>query len=557
MNNINYHISEDEKNILSENVGGIIADIRNEHITPDELQNIARLLEINKDNFDNLNAETWFRKAWLVMSGKRGKLADISINNLGKIQLGILKLLAELMEDTAGIKDDFLMIFGRLNKLQQQSIDLKIIILEFNKKYKKRFRKLQLEIEETRWSLRLSQVVLGLGCILGGALMLMPSLKEEYWQYGVAGGLAIGIFLIGQFVFGFNKRKRMPIPIEIVKKIEITSDAQNSVESACNFLKVSVRADHVSEVTDNRIFKVDNKVVDLMDYFNLSDEEQRLLFSLEYYLAKVDCTDTDDSILKSKKEAWLEAWRQIIEERISGDLVTDWNVLSLGLNEVRQEHLTTTKIGTILFETSIFTPYFPLGSSKRDEELIYSLDSHQSQVNMFCSSLGFASHLIEEVKIAYETALKEISEKGFFDTVCNGIKKNPLAPLAGAILIALTGGLGMAGGTAVIIGGGTILGAGTSSGLIAMFSEARSLLLMELAKMEAIAKVFIQPMKNSKKVLNEIIKHEKKTFKKLTKARERYNTKGDKKKVEELDEGIRMSDKAIERLECIVSEQIL
>ena len=325
MSEMSYRVSKEEKAIISENVGGIISDMRDNVFTPQEFQDIARLLQVNQGNFDKYKAETWFKKSWLTISGKRGKLTDISINNLGKVQLGVLKLLGEILEDSSGIKNDLLLVFGRIDHIQQQSVELKAVILKFNQKYEKRFQRLQREIEETRWSLRLSQVVLGLGCIAGAALVFVPGLREQYWQYGVVGGGVTGAFLIGQFAIGSIKSKKKPIPVGPGQKISIHQEKRQDILQACQFLGLEETPEEPSE--DARIFKIESHINDLMDYFKLSSEEQRLLFSLQHYLCRNDGERTVDTAIKKRKTDWLDAWQKTIEMQLRGSLVNDSDIL--------------------------------------------------------------------------------------------------------------------------------------------------------------------------------------------------------------------------------------
>ena len=71
MSELEYSISSDEKTILTERVDDIVSRIHDNAITPQEFQDISRLLQVNQDNFVKYRAETWFKKAWIVVSGKR------------------------------------------------------------------------------------------------------------------------------------------------------------------------------------------------------------------------------------------------------------------------------------------------------------------------------------------------------------------------------------------------------------------------------------------------------------------------------------------------------
>ena len=585
MSELEYAISSDEKTILTERVDDIVARIHDNAITPQEFQDISRLLQVNQDNFVKYRAETWFKKAWIVVSGKRGQLADMSINNLGKVQLGVLKVMGEVLESSNEVHKDLLIVFNRLNYFEVKSIELKAIILKFNKKYDKRFQRLQKEIDETRASLKATQVILGLGCIAGATLIFVPGLKESYWHWGVICGTIMGGLLIGQLFMGIRKRRR-GIPIKEHKQSDIPLNKKELVDQACEYLKLD--EDLAEGPSDKRIFKIDGHIHNLIDYFKLSNEEQRLLFSIQYYLCNVDREKTADYEIKKKKATWLAAWSVVIEKQLAASLVTDTDVLFNGLSEVRQENIPMPKMGVLLFESVIFRPYFPLKPEESTDDLRFDQIDRTKQNRKLCHQLDFPVQLLKEAESANENALKEIPQKGMLDLIA----ENPLKILAGAVLIAITGGLaapliggaigaamglsgaaavsaglaflgggaiaagglGMAGGTVVLIGGGAILGAGATSGLIHLFSGSSHVVLRELAKMEAIAKVFFSSINGGDKIIEKIIEYEKNTAHELEKAYYEADANGDSDKKKELEIGARYCSRAIERLEAFVRD---
>jgi hypothetical protein len=251
MNKNDYCLSGDEKRVLSKNIGEVILKMRAEKFSVQEFRELAQLLQVNQEGFEKCKAETWFKKSWLVISGDQGKLKDVCINNLGKIQLGVLKLLGEILEDSSGIKNDLLTVFGCLKRIQVQSLELQSIILMFNQKYDKQFHELQKTIQETHGALRILQIALGFVFIGGAVLLFVPGLREQYWQYGVAAGGVIGFFFLGQFYISFSKTKRMIIPVKIRKNSDTSLRDPQAIVKSCKFIESAAIADEEPSV-ENR-----------------------------------------------------------------------------------------------------------------------------------------------------------------------------------------------------------------------------------------------------------------------------------------------------------------
>lgn len=89
-------------------------------------------------------------------------------------------------------------------------------------------------------------------------------------------------------VVGIEKRRKakQPIPTTIRETLKLPIDYKNSqFEQTLHYLGLPAVAEIPKvEPVDSRIFKVQNDVKELLDYFQLTKEEQRLLFSLEYYI---------------------------------------------------------------------------------------------------------------------------------------------------------------------------------------------------------------------------------------------------------------------------------
>jgi hypothetical protein len=591
MNSTDYSVDEEEQNILNTNANDCIVSIREGNCTPQEFKDILRLLETNKNSFENFKAETWFKKAWFVVSGKRGKLSDITLTNLGKVQIGVLKIVGEILNDISGIKDDILSVLSRVEKIQEQSMELKAIILKFNSKYERSFKKLQKDIEQTNWSLRISQIILGICLVSGSAIVFMPGLSSAYWHIGLILGTLAGVALIAQFLFGSLNRKGSAIPVQDSKNIHILPQKRLAISQTCQFLGIGKVKQNIFK--DNRIFKVNNQVIDLIDYFKLNVYEQQLLFSIEHFLCQSDIDATNDEEKRSRKASWLKDWKNTIESQLKEPIVKDAEMLFKGLSEISTEHISIPKMGTLLFETAIFTPYFALEKNQNIKDLTIDKENRIEQIKKISRSLVFSMNLILEAEKLYENALKTIPSKGLLDSIWGALKENPILVLAGAILIAVTGGLaapiiggtigtmmglsgavavkaglafvgggaiaaggmGMAGGTAVLIGGGAILGTGTTLGLVNLFSNSNHLVLRELAKLEAISKAFMCTLPNGQEVIERIIDYEKETALELSRASLNAKSEKNSKLAKEIDAGQAYCLKAIERLqECIRKE---
>lgn len=320
------------------------------------------------------------------------------------------------------------------------------------------------------------------------------------------------------------------------------------------------------------MFKLSNEINELLDYFRLNSEEQRFLFSLQYHLVSLDIQNTVDRSVKQTKEAWLSRWAAGINSSQEANVVTDETELYKGLKEIRQEKLCLPKLGAILMETYLFTPYYPLDGEKEKTKLPYDEGLKLEQIKFFCRELAFSNGLLMKACEAYTTALKEIPPSGFL--------KKALLAIGAAILFAITGGvaapvigaaiggamglagaaatsaglaflgggaiaaggLGMAGGTAVIIGGGSVLGAGlgaVGSKLLFTVAKDKNLILSQLAKMEAIAKTLIITIDEHEELIKQIIKDQEKSMEALRK---------EAKKDKEFEVCVEYYEEAIKRL---------
>src|SRR5262249_25629128 len=156
-----------------------------------------------------------------------------------------------------------------------------------------------------------------------------------------------------------------------------------------------------SEEEDPRVFQIHPHIDDLLDYFQLTSEEKRLLFSLQDDLTQLDIEETTAPGERLRKTAWLNRWRASINAQLSRPLVTDHDELFRGLEEAREARLATPKLGPILLETAIFRPYFPLGEVHKGETLKPNVDHQEERVTSMCQVLGFSRHLLGQAQRAY------------------------------------------------------------------------------------------------------------------------------------------------------------
>lgn len=598
-NNVDYGLSQEDQSILDNNIEKLFKEIREKKKTLQDLSEITKLLEVNKENFERYKTKSWFKKAWFVISGNRGKLTDITVNNLGKVHIGVIKVLGNILEDSSEIKEDTLSLFSHIHKIKSDSVSIRYLLQKFNDKYNVKYKKLRDEIRQTNIFLRVTQAVMGLGLIIGATLQFIPGLAEQYWLLGLISCGVAGTSLIGLSIVGIERRikAKQPIPVAVKETIKLPGDYENrQLEQTLYYLGLGEKSENFKEEPiDNRVFKVQNDVKELLDYFQLTKEELRLLFSLEYYISSVDAEKTVEQESRKKKFKWIDDWQKSVNSSLSKPIVSNSDELFLGLEEICKENLPIPKLGTILLEASIFTPYFRLAENQSYEELKFDVDKKEEQVEKLCRAVGFNKYLLDEGKKAYNEALEGIPPSNFWRNVLImvsvailiGITGGIAAPVIGGIIGGLmglsgaaavssglaflgggaiaAGGFGMAGGTAVLIGGGALLGAGLGAGsasLMGLFSNSSQLVLRELSKLEAISKVFLIQLSSAKDVISSIISKERvmkdemskeilnlKKLKKLSKENKRI--------LKELEIGIEFCDSANKRLEKYIEENKL
>jgi len=413
-----------------------------------------------------------------------------------------------------------------------------------------------------------------LSTLLGQNIVSELDIKGLVNPSGVLAAPWIHLFVLTAFAFIILPRSLLALWDSIVIKFYNIPEQQLGLNDAFP----------EEEATDKRVFKINNDIKELLDYFRLTMEEQRLLFSLEYHLAYTDEENTNNYPIRKQKSRWIKYWSSLINTELSKPIVTDRKELFKGLEELKQEKLSVPKLGTILLEAATFSPYFSTTGAKKTD-LKYDEENQEKQISNICSTLGFSEYLIYEAVEHYNAALKEIPPRNYW--------KKAMFVLIGAVLLAITGGaaapaigmaigtvmglhgaaavatglallgggaiaaggLGMAGGTAVIIGGGAILGGGISASVMHLFSHSNHLVLRELAKLEAVSKVFLKTLPDACGAIKIVVDKERETKHSMEDEISKIQGDSSKGKVKELEIGIKYCDKAIDRLVDFINKQ--
>jgi hypothetical protein len=590
MPEVDYDISKDEQCLLDEQGRALLADVRAQRTTRDELAAIVKLLAVNQTNFERYRAEAWFTKAWMMISGQRGRCIDITLANLGKIHVGVIRVLGELLNDSAGVKEDLLSIFAHLDKIRTESLELRVLLSKFNETYAAKFQQFQADQHRTQRSLWMTQVLVGLTFLSGAVWLSNSTLSIPYGVVGIGGLSAAGLLLMALAMVGVKRRGRAKIPIPLAGQDSLPELRTLEDGPLARTLRYALGESPEEEAP--RVFHIHPHVGTLLDYFQLTTEEERLLFSLQDHLTQLDIEETATPDDRLRKTAWLKRWRASIHAQLNRPLVTDHGELFRGLEEVREARLSIPKLGTILLEAVIFQPYFPLGDAFNGQALEPNADHQEERIASMCQALGFSRHLLGQAQHAYEEALEAIPPSTFWykvvivaaAAIVVAITGGVAAPVIGgaigaamglsgaaavsAGLAALgggaiaAGGLGMAGGTAVLIGGGAMLGAGIAGGLVQLLSTSRQLVLRELAKLEAVARVFLTQLPDAREAIGSVIHHERATRDRLRDEclrlrSQKRSSRESRTAIEELEHSLEYCDRAIRRLEAFVEETTL
>lgn len=276
--------------------------------------------------------------------------------------------------------------------------------------------------------------------------------------------------------------------------------------------------------------------------FGLTFQQMRILFSLEYYIAKQDAEGTERilDILNpfsgdhSNKELWVKEYDKKICGFMNNDSSSDdtsdcslfYTSRELQMAILNESDNTDRGIWKylIMLECILFTPYYPLSEVETEKKKYkgLSLDEgiKEASVNTIASWLGVTPKEVKLLKETYESGVKKMT--GYWNKIFLGIGAGVVAGLLAVVtcggsiaalfaasglygaaavssgLAALgggaiaAGGFGMVGGMAVLIGGGVLLGTGAGASVSIAIAETNpSGVMNECAKMYVVLKEIV------------------------------------------------------------------
>ena len=341
--------------------------------------------------------------------------------------------------------------------------------------------------------------------LLYGRLLTVEDVKPLLLEHGISAAPWIHRFAVSAFLF------------VIIPRSYLMFRSRRSASSERSWLR-------------GRVFKLKPHERTLRGYLVLDLEEARLLFSIDHYLTHRDINNQSNEVEKAKAQKWLKAWTESLEQANNFRIVTDEKILFRGIDEITENKLSQEKRSIILFESFLFSPYYNIEAEEvRDINIKPDRKLLEKGVFEVSMKLNCNYHILVEAKAVYDKALKEIPPSKYWKVVTVAVTSAILlavtagyaAPLIGHLIgsaligfhgaaattagLALlgggalaAGGFGMAGGTLLIIGGGAALGIGTGYTMVNLFEKSPDLTLRELAKLEAVLKVLLRHLDNSK-----------------------------------------------------------
>ena len=546
---INYELNGEERDQIGNNIQQKIKDLKNQDrsLEGNDLENLIKILGTDSKKFEKVKAEKWFKKAWFLISGKKGELTDISLNNLGKIQISVIKLFSELINDSNQFKKDFIATNYKIKMLDIDNVYMKQLILEFNKKYADNFKQIYSELRITKSILRNIIIGISLAFLIINSIFIIPEIIQKY-NFAFAASLGfMTLFVIysGSRLIVSRKKAGLGIPIRTNHNVKGNTDI-NMIKNTMKFLQLDCSKNGTynidvkngdQEIKEKHKLEFDIKSEDqeYIDYFSLHEAEKKLLFSLEYHVTSEDITTTSEKVFQRKKEKWLGKWAQSINSTLNDPIVMEGKRLFKGLHEIKETSISKEKLLNMLFQVKIFTPYYKLSKRSKDLELKFDNNISDASLGVICKTLNFDYNLVKETEGYYNQAIKDIppfwSWSKFYviaaSVILIALTGGAAAPFIGGIIGGVmglsgaaavsaglaflgggaiaAGGLGMVGGTIALIGGGAILGSGLGSGFIKIFSNSKEFTLMELAKIDAISKTYIKLIPIPKKYILYVI----------------------------------------------------
>ncbi|HHV37815.1 MAG TPA: hypothetical protein GXX77_08315 [Candidatus Cloacimonetes bacterium] len=95
------------------------------------LEEIAELLTVTDENFEQIAKQKWFQRAWYTVSGKNKKLAKISKHNLTKVQRLSLVFLENIGKQNNSLMRSVHFALNKVEKLRVQNLKVKDHLIQF------------------------------------------------------------------------------------------------------------------------------------------------------------------------------------------------------------------------------------------------------------------------------------------------------------------------------------------------------------------------------------------------------------------------------------------
>ena len=234
------------------------------------------------------------------------------------------------------------------------------------------------------------------------------------------------------------------------------------------------------------LFKISLISSSVQDYFTLSEEEQRLLVSLQYQMVRADIDATADPESKRNKFNWLLAWQQNLDRTLSMPVETRQGLLHTYFADFARQGYSKGQL--LLFECLNFQPYFQLPDFS-GKKLKYESNAGTNYVESIAIASAMDFETLIRAPNSFKTRLKMLTGLSIFQvfaitvgsSVVLGLASWVAAPVIGAAVggsmlgfhgvvaqlaglamlgggATALGGFGVAGGILVVAGGGAILG---------------------------------------------------------------------------------------------------
>lgn len=345
-----------------------------------------------------------------------------------------------------------------------------------------------------------------------------------------------------------------------------------------------------------------NKDFDLISKFGLNINQTKILFSIQKFIIERDIAISKLD-KRYDKRVWLEEWSQSIFDYLCGidplqtrNFYNQYEIKQAINNEIMKSPHNKTWYYIVILESTLFTPYTPLGKNKDDDkkynklkfnkqtEYIKQLVRYHSIINdyyvdSFEKVYNKTLSQLKGVKSKIMINLFGVIAMGGFAAAMACVFAGPIAVLifgakfaglSGAALVSAclaaagggalaAGGAGMAGGIVAIAGGGALLGlaggGAVAGGINMLVVSTPDFALTQAAKLEVVLKEIIlntqkdilaaqSVLSNYKEQINKLNLHIKNLELKINK---------DKKMIKDLKRSLEYMEKAYKDLNAFVS----